>query len=258
VDDKEPKNIDGIINTDTSSETQPTTINVTEAPAEEQSNDSVSVSDEGEVQIVDAPEEVMEATETESSANEMPAQKEDHSNENINTSTEKPLEPPVSDVNQDTTDVGIVPSVQPTAITTPDEVTKLKKRNKSLKIVLVVIIILLVAITSALVVYFSQQQKAASDLDQKNQQISELQNQIAEQQKTSTQATIDSLNTQLEAEKKKNAELSAEITKLNATISSYQVAAEKLLTLCGSKCNSVELPETEQPASTNTSSNSNQ
>lgn len=260
MDDKEPKNIDGIINTDSNNESQPTTINVTEAPATEQSIDSVSVSDNGDVQIAEEPATTETITETQ------PV--EQNAEENTNEVTEAPANSTVAEEQQDTqpitdgqsavSDPGIVPSVQPVAAVAPDEVSLLKKKNKTLRVVLVVLIVLLVAITSALVVYFSQQQSAAKDLDQKNQQIASLQQQIADQQKTSTQATINTLTTELEAEKKKNAELTAEITTLNATISSYQAAAEKLISICGTKCNSVELPETEQPANNNTSgTNSN-
>jgi type II secretory pathway pseudopilin PulG len=259
VDDKEPKNIDGIINNEANNDSQPTAINVNVEPTNDQSNDSVSVSAEGEVHIVEAPAENPEESVPEQSQ----VENTDVSDNQVTESPSEPVDPAVEqpeniETSPVSTDPGIVPSVQPALSVAPDEVTTLKKRNKSLKIVLVIVVVLLVAIASALVVYFSQQQKAASDLDQKNQEIAELQKQISDQQKTSTQATIDSLNSQLEAEKKKNAELSAEITELNATISSYQVAAEKLLSICGTKCNSVELPVTEQPSDTSSSTNSNQ
>jgi type II secretory pathway pseudopilin PulG len=230
VDDKETKNIDGIKVPDTaqSDSGENIAVNITTNNASDTQDNDMSIDSNGDI------------------AEQEPT-------------VPQPEQAPAPVAEEPTTvasdDPGIVPSVQPTIATSTTspatEVARLKERNKHLKIWLVVLMLLLVAVASALVVYFAQQSKAKNDLKTQQQQNAALQQELTDQQQTATQKTIDELNSQLEAEKAKNAELQTTIDEQKKEIQAYQDAVKKLLTACGSACASVDVPEEDTTNTTN-------
>lgn len=247
MDDNEKKNIDGIKPAASQEKTE-NAVNNIEITTDDESitteDQSVTIDTNGEMantDVVVQEEVVSEESDTKS---------ED------TTSSDEP-ESPITETPVDTTPINsVTPAVVQSAIdekpqstsNSDAEVTKLKERNKHLRIWLAILVVLLVGLASALVVYFAQQSKAQSDLDAANQENAALQQQIAEQESNATQAKVTELQTELDAEKAKNAELTAENQELSETIAAYEVATTKLLELCGEKCTSVTVPDSTTPA----------
>lgn len=160
------------------------------------------------------------------------------------TTIEKTVTEPESKPEDDTP--GPIPSVQPTmsaAVSPPSEVAQLKKRNKSLKMWLVVFLLFLVALVAGGLVYFSQQSSSNDDLDAANAKNAELQQELLTQQQNSTQQTVDELNKMLEEEKTKNTELTATVAEQEESITAYQDTIKELQEVCGTACDSVDVPE---------------
>lgn len=146
----------------------------------------------------------------------------------------------------------------PTGAGLPQDVTKLQKRNKHLKVWLVVLIVLLVAVASALVMYFFNQSKANSDLDAANAKNAQLQQDLVTQQQTATQKTIDELNVEITEQKTANTKLAEEITAQQTTITELNDAIKELQKICGTACDSVVIPEVSSQNPDTTPPESNQ
>lgn len=180
-------------------------------------------------------------------------------NTDVQTSTPAPgFTPPATGDNPQT-----VPAVDDRAPVLADtktdvktEVEVLRHKNKSLKVWLVV---LLVGLTAAIVgfgVYFVQTNKAQQDLDTAQAQNQQLQQQINEQNATSANKQINSLQTQVDdltAQNKtltsQNETLTKQVSTLNSYITELTATANKLKTTCGTACSSITIP----PAPTGTS-----
>ncbi len=231
VDDKETKNIDGIIPPEDGAQKAPEKITVSEeesTPADESSTD-VNISSDGDIAVEQATEQTVEPVE---SAPEVPVAEAAPQEP-----TQQTVEQPAKD-----DDPGIVPSVQPVqaaAASPATEVARLKERTKHLKIWLVILMLLLVAVASALVVYFAGQSKAKNDLKAQQQANAELQTQLAEAQQADSQRLLEELN----AEKAKNATLQQTVDEQKQQITAYQTAIKDLLKQCGTACSTVDVPD---------------
>lgn len=125
-----------------------------------------------------------------------------------------------------------------------DDVAKLKKSNKKLKILSSILILLFVAIASAGIVSYTQKSTAQQQLNEANQQNAALEQQLTEQQKSATQSQIDDLTA-------KNAELQKTVEEQKALIKKYEEAVEKLKDACANSCSDIDVPtDTTNPETT--------
>ncbi len=143
-------------------------------------------------------------------------------------------------------------SAQPNPVQHPvqgdvDDVAKLRKKNKSLKIWLAILSLLFVAGITAAVVSYMQTSKSQADLDKKNQEIATLEQEAKEQQASATQQQIDQLKTENADLKQQNAELQKQVTELQTYITTLYKAASDLKTKCASSCSNITVPA--KPAS---------
>lgn len=118
------------------------------------------------------------------------------------------------------------------------------KTGKGVKIWLVIFIVLFAAAAAAAAMFYLQSKQYKDDLNTKKQNVSQLQKEVDDLNKSTEKSQVDSLTSQ-------NANLQKTINAQKAYITTLTKAAQDLKTKCGTSCSSITIPADTTTTTTN-------